>query len=108
MENSGFPLSRTKGGRKSSVRQRKARILVVDDEKAIVRVLKRSLEAHGYDVFVAQSGEKALESIQFNRPDVLLLDLGLPDMNGLEVCKRVRAQSPLLSILVISVRDTES
>jgi two-component system KDP operon response regulator KdpE len=81
---------------------------VVDDEKAIVRVLKRSLEAHGYDVFVAQSGEKALESIQFNRPDVLLLDLGLPGMNGLEVCKRVRAQSPLLSILVISVHDSEA
>lgn len=88
--------------------ERKARILVVDDEKAILRVLKRSLQAHGYEVFLAQSGEKALESMQFHRPDVLLLDLGLPDMNGLEVCKRVRAQSPLLPILVISVRDTEA
>ncbi len=84
----------------------KARILIVDDEKAIIRALQRSLVAHGYEVFTATSGEKALESIEAYRPDLMLLDLGLPDMSGLEICKRVRAQSHL-PIIVISVKDTE-
>src|SRR5712691_10494592 len=87
----------TKGG---------ARILVVDDEVEIVRALQRSLAAHGFEVFTAQSGEEALESIAHYRPDLMLLDLGLPGMSGLEVCKRVRAQSNL-PIIVLSVKDTE-
>ncbi len=87
--------------------KRKARILIIDDEKAIVRALQRSLAAHGYDVFTASSGEKALEVIELQRPDLLLLDLGLPQMSGLEVCKRVRIQSPSLPIIVISVKDAE-
>ena len=85
----------------------KARILVIDDEIEIVRILQRSLAAHGYDVFTANSGEKALEVIEHARPDLLLLDLGLPGMSGLEVCKRVRAKSNLPPIIVVSVRDTE-
>ena len=85
----------------------KARILVIDDETEIVRILQRSLAAHGYDVHTANSGEKALEVIEHSRPDLLLLDLGLPGMDGLEVCKRVRAKSNLPPIIVISVRDTE-
>jgi two-component system, OmpR family, KDP operon response regulator KdpE len=84
----------------------RARILVVDDEKAIIRALQHSLTAHGYEVFTAKSGEKALEAITIHRPDLLLLDLSLPDMNGLEVCKRVRAQSHL-PIIVISAKDSE-
>jgi two-component system KDP operon response regulator KdpE len=87
--------------------KRKARILIIDDEKAIVRALQRSLAAHGYDVFTASSGEKALEGIELQRPDLLLLDLGLPQMSGLEVCKRVRIQSPSLPIIVISVNGLE-
>ena len=85
----------------------KARILVVDDETEIVRILQRSLAAHGYDVLTANSGEKALEVMEHQRPDLLLLDLGLPGMDGLEVCKRVRAKSNLPPIIVVSVRDTE-
>ncbi len=85
----------------------KARILVVDDEMEIVRILQRSLAAHGYDVLTANSGEKALEVLEHQRPDLLLLDLGLPGMDGLEVCKRVRAKSNLPPIIVVSVRDTE-
>lgn len=85
----------------------KARILIVDDEKAIVRALQRSLVAQGYQVFTAPSGEKALEAIELHRPDLLLLDLGLPDMSGLEVCRRVRLQSLQLPIIVISVKDGE-
>jgi two-component system, OmpR family, KDP operon response regulator KdpE len=83
-----------------------ARILVVDDEIEILRALQRSLTAHGFDVLTASTGEEALESIAHYRPDLMLLDLGLPGISGLEVCKRVRAQSNL-PIIVLSVKDTE-
>src|SRR5438874_2106227 len=83
-----------------------ARILVVDDEIEILRALQRSLTAHGFEVFTASSGEEALESIAHHRPDLMLLDLGLPGMSGLEVSKRVRAQSNL-PIIVLSVKDAE-
>ncbi len=83
-----------------------ARILVVDDEKEILRALQRNLTAHGYEVFTANSGEQALEEIASHRPDVILLDLGLPGMSGMEVCKRVRAKSNL-PIIVLSVKDAE-
>jgi two-component system KDP operon response regulator KdpE len=85
----------------------KARVLVIDDEMEIVRVLQRSLTVRGYDVLTATSGEKALEVAEQYRPDILLLDLGLPGMSGLEVCKHLRAQSNLPPIIVISVRATE-
>jgi two-component system, OmpR family, KDP operon response regulator KdpE len=83
-----------------------ARILVVDDEIEIVRALQRSLEKHGFEVFTAGSGEEALEAIALHRPDLMVLDLGLPGISGLEVCRRVRAQSNL-PIIVLSVKDTE-
>lgn len=83
-----------------------ARILVVDDEVEIVRALQRSLVAHGFEVFTANSGEEALDKIILHRPDLMLLDLGLPSMSGLEVCKQVRASSNL-PIIVLSVKDAE-
>src|SRR5436309_6773860 len=83
-----------------------ARILVVDDEIEILRALQRSLSAHGFEVFTAGSGEEALEAIGHYRPDLMVLDLGLPGMSGLEVCRRVRAQSNL-PIIVLSIKDTE-
>ena len=83
-----------------------ARILVVDDEIEIMRALQRSLTAHGFEVFTADSGEEALQAIAHHRPDLMLLDLGLPGISGLEVCKRVREQSSL-PIIVLSVKDTE-
>ncbi|HLG77867.1 MAG TPA: response regulator transcription factor [Ktedonobacteraceae bacterium] len=83
-----------------------ARILVVDDEIEIMRALQRSLAAHGFDVFTAASGEEALEIIARSRPDLVLLDLGLPGMSGLDVCRKVRQQSNL-PIIVLSVKDTE-
>ncbi|MBE3560331.1 MAG: response regulator transcription factor [Ktedonobacteraceae bacterium] len=83
-----------------------ARILAVDDEIEILRALQRSLTAHGYEVFTASSGEEALEEIAQHRPDLILLDLALPGISGLEVCKRVRAHSNL-PIIVLSVKDTE-
>ena len=83
-----------------------ARILVVDDEIEIVRALQRSLTVHDYEVFTATSGEEALDAIAHYRPDLILLDLGLPGLSGLDLCKQVRAQSNL-PIIVLSVKDTE-
>ncbi|GCE28451.1 transcriptional regulatory protein KdpE [Dictyobacter alpinus] len=83
-----------------------ARILIVDDEIEILRALQRSLSAHGYDVFTADTGEAALEEVSQHRPDLMLLDLGLPGMSGLDVCRKVREQSNL-PIIVLSVKDTE-
>ncbi len=86
--------------------KRKARVLVVDDEIEIVRALQRSLTGHGYEVLVAGKGEQALEIIEQSSPDLMLLDLALPGMNGLEVCQQVRKQSDL-PIIVISVKNKE-
>jgi two-component system KDP operon response regulator KdpE len=83
-----------------------AHILVVDDEIEIVRALRRSLTAHGYKVFTASSGEEAFELTSRHRPDLLLLDLLLQGMNGLEVCRRMRAESNI-PIIVLSVKGTE-
>jgi two-component system KDP operon response regulator KdpE len=83
-----------------------ARILIVDDEVEIRRALQRNLQAHGFDVIVAGNGEEALEKLALQRPDLVILDLGLPDMNGLEICKQVRTYSHL-PIIILSVRDAE-
>ena len=86
--------------------KRRARIMVVDDEIEIVRALQRSLAGHGYEVQVAGTGEESLTAIGKRSPDLLLLDLALPGMTGLEVCRRVREQSDL-PIIVISAKDKE-
>lgn len=83
-----------------------ARILIVDDEVEIRRALQRNLVAHGFDVSVVGSGEEALDEVTLHRPDLMILDLGLPGMSGLEVCKRVRALSNL-PIIILSVKDAE-
>lgn len=82
------------------------RILVVDDEVEIIHTLQRSLTAQGYGVLTASDGEEALECIAHDRPDLILLDLGLPGMSGLEVCQRVRAESAL-PIIILSVKNME-
>jgi two-component system, OmpR family, KDP operon response regulator KdpE len=86
--------------------KRGASILVVDDEREILRALQRSLTAHGYTVLVARSGEESVEVLARQRPDLLLLDLLLPGMSGLEVCLQVRAASSM-PIIVLSVKDAE-
>jgi two-component system, OmpR family, KDP operon response regulator KdpE len=83
-----------------------AAILVVDDEREILRALQRSLTAHGYKVFTAKSGEEAIEAVARNRPDLLLLDLLLPGMSGLEVTRWVRERSNV-PIIVLSVKEAE-
>ncbi|HCI81892.1 MAG TPA: DNA-binding response regulator [Ktedonobacter sp.] len=83
-----------------------AYILVIDDEVEIVRALQRSLSAHGYKVFTARSGEEGLMLNAQHKPDLLLLDLMLPGMSGLDVCRQVRKESNV-PIIVLSVKGTE-
>lgn len=83
------------------------RILVVDDEPQIRRFLKPSLSAQGYDVIEAASGAEALALAAAEKPDVVILDLGLPDQDGIEVIRALRAWSEM-PVLVLSVRNREA
>jgi two-component system KDP operon response regulator KdpE len=83
------------------------RVLLVDDEPQIVRVLEPSLRAAGFDVSTAADGTSALRLLASEGFDAVLLDLGLPDMDGLEVIARIREWSEL-PILVLSARDREA
>ncbi|MFD6887446.1 response regulator [Streptomyces sp. NPDC059957] len=80
-----------------------ARVLVVDDEPQLARLMVINLKARNHDVDCAQDGGTALDAVATRRPDVVLLDLGLPDMDGIEVLKRLRVWSPV-PVLVVSAR----
>ena len=82
------------------------RILIVDDEQQIRRFLRISLASQGYGVLEAENGEQALAAVYTQSPDVVLLDLGLPDMDGHEVLQGIREQSAV-PVIVVSVRDRE-
>jgi two-component system KDP operon response regulator KdpE len=83
------------------------RVLVIDDEAPIRRFLRTALAPHGYKVFEASTGQQGLSAIIDARPDVVILDLGLPDIDGVEVTRRVREWSPT-PIIVLSVREAET
>ena len=80
--------------------------LVVDDEPQIRRALRTSLEAHGYEVVAVGTGEEAVLGVAEIAPDLVLLDLGLPDVDGADVIARVRAFSDV-PIIILSVRDAQ-
>jgi two-component system, OmpR family, KDP operon response regulator KdpE len=82
------------------------RILVVDDESQITRVLRTSLSSQGYDIRVANDGETALEILKDWTADLVITDLSMPNMDGLELCRRLRAKSQV-PIIVLSVRGEE-
>jgi two-component system KDP operon response regulator KdpE len=86
-----------------------ARILVVDDETQLRRAVRRALEGHGYQVHESEDGGSALADYQLFRPDVVLLDLMLPDMSGVEVCRRLRAQreTPIIILSVVGDEKTK-
>ena len=86
--------------------QSQHRILVVDDEPQIARVLRTGLKTHGYDVRVAADGVLALETFEEWRPDLVVTDLAMPNLDGLELCRRLRAISQL-PIIILSVRGEE-
>ena len=82
------------------------RIIVIDDEFQITRVLKRSLGAHRYDVRTASDGESGLDLFRDFRPDLVITDLSMPGMGGIEVCREIRKISSV-PIMVLSVRGEE-
>lgn len=82
-------------------------ILIVEDDKKMIRVYATSLETEGYRVFDASSGQRALEEVRTRNPDVVLLDLGLPDIDGLSLVPLVRGHTTA-PIIVISAREQES
>jgi two-component system, OmpR family, KDP operon response regulator KdpE len=83
------------------------RILVIDDERQIIRMLRASLQSSGYEVLTAQNGMEGFEKFQSGRPNLIVTDLAMPDMNGLELTQAVR-QIDRTPIIVLSVRDTDS
>jgi two-component system, OmpR family, KDP operon response regulator KdpE len=85
----------------------KGNILVVDDEAQITRVLKTTLSSQGYGIRTAADGEQALQEMKTWTPDLIITDLRMPNMNGLELCRRVRMQSRI-PIIVLSVKGEEA
>ncbi|MGZ6816523.1 MAG: response regulator transcription factor [Mycobacteriaceae bacterium] len=84
------------------------RILVVDDDRAVRESLRRSLAFNGYTVDMASDGVQALEQIAAQKPDAIVLDVMMPRIDGLEVCRRLRSTGVDLPILVLTARDTVS
>ncbi len=84
------------------------RILVVDDDRAVREALRRTLTLAGYDVETAQDGEEALEQLARVVPDAVVLDVGLPGIDGLEVCARARRLGNRVPILILTARDAVS
>jgi two-component system KDP operon response regulator KdpE len=84
------------------------RVLVIDDEPPIRKLLRVGLSAHGYQVMEASSGKMALELLGEQPPDLIILDLGLPDMQGHELLRTMRVRSDKVPIVVLSSRDDEA
>jgi two-component system KDP operon response regulator KdpE len=82
------------------------KILVVEDEKSISRFISATLNSNGYEAVQARTGEEAMSMISSHCPDVVILDLGLPDMDGLDILKNIRTWSSL-PVVVVSARDHE-
>jgi two-component system response regulator MprA len=86
---------------------RSPRVLVVEDDDDIATVLKRALRLEGYDVRVAGDGEAALDQAGLFEPDAVVLDLGLPRLDGMEVCRRIRAESDVPILMLTARAETE-
>jgi two-component system, OmpR family, response regulator MprA len=82
-----------------------AAILVVDDDAAIRRMLERTLAAEGFEVAVVDGGGSALAAIELTAPDLVVLDVGLPDLDGFAVCRRLRRKGLVLPVLMLTARD---
>lgn len=83
------------------------RALVVDDEPQLLRALRINLSAHRYEVAVAVDGAGALEAAAKHVPDIVVLDLGLPDLDGVEVCRQLRASNPTAVLVILTARTDE-
>jgi two-component system response regulator RegX3 len=87
--------------------RRRHRVLVVEDEPGLAESVRYSLEVEGFDVLVADSGVAGLESARSNQPDLVLLDLMLPGLSGLDVCRQIRLSSDV-PIIMLTAKDAES
>lgn len=83
-------------------------VLVVDDEKNIVDILSFNLQKEGYEITVAYDGQSALDKYNENRPDLILLDVMLPLMDGFEVCTRIRESDKITPIIMLTAREEET
>ena len=81
------------------------RVLVADDDPAVSESLRRSLTFNGYEVTTVQDGAKALDAIAQNPPDAVILDVSMPNLDGLETCRRIRASGDDLPVLMLTARD---
>src|SRR6516165_7875412 len=84
------------------------RLLVVDDDRALRDVLRRALTLAGYDVRLSDSGAGALSEVSSGVPDAVVLDVGLPDIDGLEVCRLLRREGNRVPVLMLTARDAVS
>ena len=82
-------------------------ILVIDDEPQLRRAMRATLSGIGYSVIEAKTGEEALERLREIQPDLILLDLNMPGIGGLETCRAIRERSEI-PIIILSVRNTET
>ncbi len=83
------------------------RILIIEDDDRIGSTLLRALDGSGYDARWETSGRIAIEAARRDRPDLVLLDLGLPDIDGLEVCRRLHRDDPSIEVVMLTARDEE-
>ena len=88
--------------------RRPARVLVVEDDAAIVRGLTDALAYEGYDVISARTGEDGIRLVRERKPELLILDIMLPGMNGFEVCRRARSEEQAVGILMLTARNLEA
>ncbi|MFZ1490797.1 MAG: response regulator, partial [Ilumatobacteraceae bacterium] len=84
-----------------------ARIVLVEDDTRISEPLTRMLQVEGFDVDLHSTGSAAMQAIRDERPDLVLLDLTLPDIDGIDVCRTLRAQDPQLPIVMLTARGEE-
>src|SRR5689334_15321146 len=82
------------------------RILVVDDDAAVRDSLARTLRFEGHEITTAQDGQEALEAVHADEPDAMILDVSMPRLDGLETCRRLRAEGVLLPVLMLTARDS--
>lgn len=85
--------------------EKQHRILIVEDEEHIRKVLKLNLEMEGYEVIVAEEGKKALKIMQEQHFDMLLLDVMLPEISGLDICEQIRLRNKEIGIIILSAKD---
>src|ERR1700744_6441161 len=81
------------------------RLLVVDDDRALRDVLRRALSLSGYEIVLAATGAEALSEVTTSVPDAVVLDVGLPDIDGLEVCRLLRREGNRVPVLMLTARD---